>query len=76
MHSQAKERADSLRRGRLKLRVNMDRIEMEREKFDIAQKELARSRKMFGVFLAFHKWRQHRQRQMYAEGNALRFLEI
>jgi len=67
LHSQAKERADSLRRGRLKLRVNMDRIEMEREKFDIAQKELARSRKMFGVFLAFHKWRQHRQRQMYAE---------
>ena len=67
LHAQAKEHADSLRRGRLKLRVNMDRIEMDREKFEIAQRELASSRKMFGVFLAFHKWRQHRQRQMYAE---------
>ena len=67
LHAQAKEHADSLRRGRLKLRVNMDRIEMDREKFEVAQQELASSRKMFGVFLAFHKWRQHRQRQMYAE---------
>ena len=67
LHSQAKERADSLRRGRLKLRVNMDRIEMEREKFDIAQNELSHARKMFGVFLAFHKWRQHQERQMFTE---------
>ena len=66
LHSQAKQRADALRRGRLKLRVNMDRVEIEREKYAQMQKDLDKSRQLFGVFLAFHKWRQHRDKEVKA----------
>ena len=67
LHSQAKQRADALRRGRLKLRVNMDQIELERESFAQGRLELEQSKKMFGVFVAFHKWRQRRDQQVQAD---------
>lgn len=67
LHSQAKQRADALRRGRLKLRVNMDQIELERETFAQGRLELEQSKKMFGVFVAFHKWRQRRDQQVQSD---------
>merc|ERR1711871_1012210 len=44
----------------------MDRVEIEREKYAQMQKKLEKSRQSFGVFLAFHKWRQHRDKEMKA----------
>jgi hypothetical protein len=45
----------------------MDQIELERESFAQGRLELEQSKKMFGVFVAFHKWRQRRDQQVQAD---------
>eukprot|EP00949_MAST-11_sp_MAST-11-sp1_P001933 g1933.t1 len=67
LQAQAKKRADILRRGKLKLRVGFDQIAMQEEKYDKARFELERARKMFGVFIAFQKWVQHRNKRVHAQ---------
>jgi len=57
LHTEAQQRSEGLKRGRVKLQVRLDQVRAQRGQYERSQRELGHAKRLFSAFVAFHKWK-------------------